>query len=244
MSGEEREVALVAGASRGIGRAIAVALAESGRHVIVNYRANAEAASETLRQIESAGGSGELAPFDVADAEATAPAIAVLLGRHGHIDVLVNNAGVRSDMLLVWMEPQDWHRVLDTDLTGFYHVTRPVVKEMLLRRSGRIVNIASTSGQSGMVGQVSYSAAKGGLIAATQALAREVARRKVTVNAIAPGYIDTDMLEGLDRAELARGVPMGRLGTPREVAAVVVFLSSPEAAYITGQTIGVNGGVF
>jgi len=244
MSETEKEIALVTGASRGIGRAIAVALAESGRHVVINFRSRTEAAQETLRQAEAVGGSGELAPFDVTDGEASRQAIESLLARHGRVDILVNNAGLRNDMLMVWMEPRDWHQVLDASLTSFYHVTRPVLKGMLTRRSGRIVNIASTAGQSGVAGQVNYSAAKGGLIAATQALAREVAKRHVTVNAVAPGYIDTEMLEGLPKEELAKSVPMGRLGKPEDVAALVVFLCSPQAAYITAQTIGVNGGVF
>jgi 3-oxoacyl-[acyl-carrier protein] reductase len=244
MSGTERQVALVTGASRGIGRAIAVALAETGRHVAINYRTRTEAAEETLRRVQAAGGTGELAPFDVADRDAAERAVQEILQRHGRIDVLVNNAGIRKDMLLVWTEPRDWQEVLDTNLTGFYHVTRPVVKDMVLRRSGRIVNIASTAGQSGVAGQVSYSAAKAGLLAATQALAREVARRNVTVNAVAPGYIETDMLDGLPKEELAKSVPMSRLGTPEEVAAAVVFFCSPAASYITGQTLGVNGGIF
>ncbi len=240
----ERKVALVTGASRGIGRAIAVAFAQSAGHVIINYRTREDAARETLQQVESAGGKGELLPFDVADGEAAARAVQGVMERHGRIDILVNNAGIRNDMLMVWMQPKDWHRVLDVNLTGFFNVTRPVVKEMMLRRSGRIVNISSTAGQSGTPGQVGYSAAKSGLIGATQALAREVAKRHVTVNAVAPGYIDTDMLQDMPKESLAERVPLGRLGRPEEVAAVVVFLCSPLAAYITGQVIGVNGGVF
>ena len=240
----EKQIALVTGGSRGIGRAIAVALAESGRHALVNYRSNHAAAEETLSLIKAKGGTGELVPFDVSDNAAVEPAIADILKRHGRIDILVNNAGIRSDMLMVWMKPEDWRHVMSTNLDGFFLVTRLVVKEMLLRRAGRIINISSTSGQSGMAGQVSYSAAKAGLIGATQALAREVAKRHVTVNAVAPGFIDTDMLAGLSKDELAKTVPMGRVGKPEEVAAVVVFLCSPLAAYITGQVIGVNGGVF
>jgi 3-oxoacyl-[acyl-carrier protein] reductase len=157
---------------------------------------------------------------------------------------LVNNAGMHKDMLLVWMKPEDWHSVLQVNLTGFYLVTRPVVKQMMLQRSGRIINISSTSGQSGLAGQVNYAAAKAGLIGATKALAKEVGKRNVTVNAVAPGFIETEMLDGLDRTQLTAGVPLGRLGRPEEVAALVLFLCHPLAAYITGQVIGVNGGVY
>jgi 3-oxoacyl-[acyl-carrier protein] reductase len=243
MAEEQKEIALVTGASRGIGRAIAAALAGTGRHVLVNYRSDEKAAGETLALIEEAGGSGELMPFDVSDYEASEKAVNSILEKHGRIDILVNNAGIRDDMLMVWMEKPNWQKVVDTNLSGFFNVTRLVVKDMLLKRSGRIVNISSTSGQSGMPGQVNYSAAKAGLIGATQALAKEVAKRKITVNAVAPGFIETEMLEGLPIKDILKIVPIGRLGTPEEVAAVVTFLCSKEASYVTGQVIGVNGGV-
>ncbi len=244
MDDKTKQVALVTGASRGIGKAIAISLAATGRHLLINYHTASNAAQETLAQVEAAGGSGELAPFDVTDSKATEQAVTAILERHGTIQILVNNAGIRNDMLLVWMEPKNWHNVIDTTLTGFYNVTRPIVKEMLLKRFGRIINISSTSGQSGMPGQVNYSAAKAGLIGATQALAKEVAKRNITVNSIAPGFVDTEMLQGLPLQEIIKTIPMGRLGRPEEVAALVIFLCSPEAAYITGQIIGVNGGVF
>jgi len=244
MAESTKQIALVTGASRGIGRAIAVALARTGRHVLVNYQSRRDAAEETLRLIGEAGGSGELAPFDVARVEEVDAAVGGILKTYGKVDVLVNNAGIRNDMLMVWMQPDDWKKVIDIDLTGFYNVTHMIVKEMVLRRSGRIVNITSAAGVQGVAGQVNYSAAKAGLIGATQALAKEVARRKVTVNAVAPGFIDTDMTQDLPKAEIAKTIPVGRLGTADEVAAAVLFLCSPEASYITGQVICVNGGVF
>ena len=242
MSEMKNQVALVTGAGRGIGRAIAESLAASGRHVLINFRSRREAAEETLRTITSAGGSAELVPFDVADAPTVRSAIERILGERERIDILVNNAGIRRDAPLGWMKDEDWQAVIDTNLMGFYHVTRPVIKEMLANRWGRVVNISSAAGQTGTAGQVNYAASKAGLIGATRALAREVAKYEVTVNAVAPGFIETEMLAGLPLEDLVKGIPAARLGTPDEVAALVVFLCSPAAAYITGQVIGINGG--
>ncbi|MCX7806469.1 MAG: 3-oxoacyl-ACP reductase FabG, partial [Planctomycetota bacterium] len=228
----EKEVALVTGASRGIGRAIALALADTGRHVIINFRSGGKEAGEVLDDIRRRGGSGEIKRFDVTDPAACEEAVTECLGRLGKIDILVSNAGVRNDMLMAWMTPDDWRRVIDTNLNGFYNVARPVVKDMLLKRKGRIVAVASTSGQTGLPGQTNYAASKAGLIGACKALALEVAKRGVTVNVVAPGFIETDILEGMDRKEILSRIPLGRLGRPEEVAAAVVFLCSEGAAYV------------
>ena len=177
------------------------------------------------------------------DQTAAQDAIKTILKEKGAIDILVNNAGIRDDMLMVWMKSENWQRVLDTNLTGFYNVTKPVVKKMLSKRYGRIINIASTSGQMGQAGQVNYSASKAGLIGATMALAREIAKRNITVNAVAPGFIETEMVDGLPLDQIAQSIPAARIGTPEEVAAAVCFLCSKEAGYITGQVLGINGGI-
>ena len=237
--------ALITGASRGIGRAIALRLAQEGYSVIINYNTNMAAAEAVKSAIEAQGGHAELLPFDVADGKAVETALSRWETEHEgeHISVLVNNAGIRRDGLMVFMSEEDWHDVLQTSVQGFYYVTRRLLSGMVRARKGRVVNITSISGVSGLPGQVNYSAAKAALIGATKALSKEVAARKVTVNAVAPGFIATDMTADLDEAELKKTIPAGRFGQPEEVAALVSFLCSDEAAYITGQTINITGGL-
>ena len=238
--------ALVTGGSRGIGRAICLRLAKDGYCVLINYVSNEAKARETQTAILADGGNAELLPFDVSDRAAVTAAIKGWQEAHTeeYIDVLVNNAGIRSDSLLIWMEPRDWNRVLETTLGGFYNVTGAVLQPMLLNKHGRIICIASLSGLKGMPGQTNYSAAKGGLIAATKALAQEVGRKGVTVNAIAPGFIRTDMVDGLDEPTLKKTIPVQRFGEPEEVAALTAFLASDDSAYITGECISINGGLY
>ena len=238
--------ALVTDGSRGIGRAVCVRLARMGYHVIVNYVSNDAEARKTMELIAEAGSTGELLKFDVGDNAAAVSAIEGWQDAHPdtYIEVLVNNAGVRKDNLMLWMEQEDWTKVILTSLDAFYNVTRPVLKPMLVRKYGRIINMASLSGLKGLPGQCNYSAAKGGLIAATKALAQEVGRKGVTVNAVAPGFVRTDMVEGLDEAELKKTIPMNRFGEPEEVAALVGFLASEEASYISGECISINGGLY
>lgn len=238
--------ALVTGASRGLGKAIAIRLAKDGFAVVINYQSNREAAEETLKQIQEGGGMGELLPFDVSDPKAIETALESWQNTHSeeYISVLVNNAGIRQDNLMVFMQEEQWSRVLDTTLNGFFYITRRLLKDMMTHRNGRIINMASLSGLKGLPGQANYSAAKAALIGATKALAQEVAARKVTVNAIAPGFIASDMTKELDEAELKKLIPLGRFGKPEEVAALTSFLASDESAYITGQVISINGGLY
>lgn len=238
--------ALVTGASRGLGAAIAIQLAEDGYAVLLNYRSNEEAALEVLHTIQDKGKTAELLPFDVANEASVDEALERWENEHPDdcISVLVNNAGVRDDNLMIFLQSEQWHKVINTTLDGFFYVTRRVLKSMLTKRNGRVINVASLSGLKGLPGQTNYSAAKAALIGATKALAQEVAPRKVTVNAIAPGFIKSDMTKDLNEAELKKTVPLSRFGEPQEVADLVSFLASPKAAYITGQTISINGGLY
>ena len=240
------QVALVTGGSRGIGRALALTLAEMKAQVILNYVANEAAAEETRAHIEAAGGQATTLRFDVADGEATDRAFHSILDAHGRIDILINNAGVARDTLLLRMKEEDWQQVLQVNLTGMYHCSKAAIRPMIRQRSGRIINITSIIGLIGNPGQVNYAAAKAGAIGLTKALAREVASRGITVNAVAPGFIETEMTQGLSgetKAELLRQIPLGRWGMPQDVANCVGFLVSARASYITGQVIQVNGGL-
>jgi 3-oxoacyl-[acyl-carrier protein] reductase len=240
---ENKPTAFITGGSRGIGRAISQRLARDGYHIIINYRSNHQEAEATLASVVQAAGSAELCPFDITDRAATTAALDTLLSVHA-IKLFVHCAGIRRDELLVFMSPENWDSVITANLTSFYNVSRPLVKQMMLNRSGRIVVISSTSGESGLPGQVHYSAAKAGLIGAVKALALEAAKRDVLVNAVTPGFIATDMTADIDAKKLSAAVPLRRFGTADEVAGVVSFLASPDAGYITGQVIRVNGGVY
>ncbi len=239
----EQGLALITGASRGIGAAVAVRLAREGYDIWLNYRGNHEAAQAGAARIRDLGRQCTLLPFDVADESATKEALDKLLAQQCPY-ILVNNSGINRDGLFFWMSRQDWKAVLDVSLDGFYHVTSRVVGLMMQKKRGRIVNIVSTSGQTGMPGQVNYSAAKAGLIGATRALAKEVARSGVLVNAVAPGFIETDMTKDLPKPEIIKMIPLQRFGKCEEVAAAVAFLCSDDASYITGQVLNVNGGIY
>lgn len=238
--------ALVTGGSRGIGRAVCVKLAAMGYYVLVNYKGNETEAGNTMALIKANGGDGELLQFDVADKDAIQQKLGgwIEANKDKNIEVLVNNAGIKEDGLMVFMKDSQWEDVLRTSLDGFFYVTRQVLNGMLLKRYGRIINVVSLSGQKGMAGQANYSAAKAGVIGATKALAQEVGRRGVTVNAVAPGFIKTDMTGELDEKELAAMIPIRRFGLPEEVAHAVGFLASREAAYITAEVLSINGGLY
>jgi 3-oxoacyl-[acyl-carrier protein] reductase len=238
--------ALVTGGSRGIGKAVSLELSNLGYHVLINYHSNRNAAEETLQAIEAAGGAGTLLPFDVGDKAAVQQALDQWLeaepGRC--VEVLVNNAGIRKDNLMVWMEDADWESILDIHLGGFFYVTRTLLKGMVKNKFGRIINIVSLSGLKGVAGQTNYSAAKAGIIGASKALAQEIARKNITVNCVAPGFIATDMTSDLDEKDLRGAIPMRRFGKPEEVASVVGFLAGSGSSYITGEVISINGGLY
>ena len=239
-------VALVTGGSRGIGKAICTSLARDGFYIIINFNLNISAAESTLALVRENGGDGEIMQFDVSSQESVETALGDWQARNEgkYIHILVNNAGIRKDALLMWMKNEEWYDVLNTNLYSFFYITRFLLKDMLVNKFGRIINVVSLSGIKGLPGQANYSAAKGGVIAATKALAQEVAKKNVTVNAVAPGFIRTDMTKDLDEAQLKMMIPMGRFGKPEEVAAAVKFLASDSASYITGSVINVNGGLY
>jgi len=240
---DEQKIALVTGASKGIGASIAITLARDGFDIWLNYRSDHEGANAAKKEIEETGRKCILLPFDVADSDAVKSALTPLLEAETPY-VLVNNAGFRKDAIMAMMNKEEWEGVLDVSLNGFFLVTKMVVINMLRKRKGRIINIVSTSGQSGLPGQVNYSAAKAGLIGATKALAAEVAKRNILVNAVSPGFIETEMTKDLPKEQVAATIPLGRFGKASEVADVVGFLASDKATYITGQVIAVNGGVY
>ncbi len=239
--------ALVTGGSRGLGRAVCLRLAKMGIPVLINYQSNKTAAEEVRDEILASGGEASILGFNVADEKQVTAAIEAWEAEHpdDYIAYLVNNAGIRRDNVMFMMPDEDWHSVIDVTLNGFFYVTRRLLPKMMMRRhGGRIVNMASLSGLKGMAGQTNYSAAKAALIGATKALAQEAAARNVTVNAVAPGFIETDMTKDLPQDELKNLVPMRRFGKPDEVAALVGFLCSDEASYITGEVISINGGLY
>jgi len=241
-----KKIALVTGGSRGIGRAICIKLAEMGYFVLINYISNTTEAEITLSSVREKGSDGELLKFDVGDfLEVTSVLGAwVELNKETPIEILVNNAGIRKDTLMMWLEPGDWNSVLNSSLGGFYNVTKQVLNGMLVKRYGRIINIVSLSGLKGLPGQVNYSAAKAGVIGATKALAQEVGRRGITVNAIAPGFIRTDMTQDISEKDMKGMIPVNRFGEPQEVAELVGFLASDKAGYITAEVISINGGLY
>jgi len=240
---EEKRTAIVTGASRGIGRATAVELAKAGYYVIINFKSNEAAAQETLSLVKSAGGDGEISKFDVADSTQTKEAVKSITERHKNIQVLVNNAGINADGLFILLSEDEWDNVVNTSLKGFYNITKPVLREMVRRKRGSVISVSSLSALMPNRGQANYSAAKAGLIAASRSIATEVARFGIRINVVAPGLIETDMIKDAPVEEIKKIIPMARLGKAEEVARVIRFLCSDDASYITGQVIGINGGI-
>ncbi len=244
---DQKRYALVTGGSRGIGKAVCVQLAkDSNYHILINYQRNKDAALNTLKAVEEAGGTGTLLPFNVSNLEDVQTALNAWHdnNKDAVIEVIVNNAGITKDGLFMWMPPADWNNVIDTSLNGFFNVTNHLIQKLLVNKYGRIINMVSVSGLKGTPGQTNYSAAKGAVIGATKALAQEIAKRNITVNAVAPGFIKTDMTGDLNEKELKKLVPANRFGDPEEVAHLVSFLASEKASYITGEVININGGIY
>ncbi len=239
--------AIVTGGSRGIGRAICIKLAEEKNyHILINYASNETAARETLAKVEELGSTGEILKFDVGNTEETQAVLTAWQEAHPDavVEVIVNNAGITRDGLFMWMQKEDWNNVINTSLDGFFNVTNFFIQKLLRNKYGRIINMVSVSGVKGTAGQTNYSAAKGALVGATKALAQEVAKRNVTVNAVAPGFIKTDMTQEFNEEELKAMIPANRFGEAEEVADLVAFLASKKSSYITGEVININGGIY
>jgi len=239
----DKKTAIITGASRGIGRATAVQLARAGYFVIINFKTNETAAQETLNMVKSEGGDGTIIPFDVADSEQTRNAVKTITEQYKNIQALINNAGITADGLFMLLGEEEWDSVINTSLNGFYHMTKPILREMIRKKRGSVVSVSSLSALMPNRGQANYAAAKAGIIAASRSLASEVARFGVRVNVVAPGLIETDMIKDAPVDQIKQIIPMARLGKPQEVASVIRFLCSDDASYVTGQVIGINGGI-